>query len=216
MNKVFNILKEVIEDKRLTYLDKTVFTSLITFNGKNKIFPSLSEIGNRINCNSQNNISVSINKLKELNYIDVKRRFQKSNIYILKNVTTDLNIKKQRDKKQKSNDTLKNKSILYSVVYLYSKIQNRSIESSDFAFINRLLQLKQKDNITYIQKCLMLCSVLKSKKDRTAEPKYKGIIYNSYQALDYAKYHKEVFETKSNRIKIKPDIKIIYEPTINY
>ena len=83
MNKVFNILKIVLEDSRLTYLDKTVFTALITFNGNNKIFPSISEIGNRIKCNSKNNISVSIKKLKELNYIEVKRRFQKSNIYIL-------------------------------------------------------------------------------------------------------------------------------------
>jgi hypothetical protein len=216
VNKVFNILKEVIEDKRLTYLDKTVFTSLITFNGKNKIFPSLSDIGNRINCNSINNISVSINKLKELNYIDVIRRFQKSNIYILKNVTTDLKIKKKNERKPESIESIKNKSILYSVVFLYSKIQNHSIESSDFAFINRLLKIKAKDDFTYIQKCLMLCSVFKSKIDKTGEEKYKGILYNSYRDLNYTKFHKEVFETKSNRIELKPDFKIINEPSINY
>lgn len=216
MNKVFNILKEVIEDKRLTYLDKTVFTSLITFNGKNKIFPSLLEIGKRINCNSINNISVSVNKLKELNYIEIKRRFQKSNIYILKDVSTDLKIRNKNVKKPESIETIKKKSILYSVVYLYSNIQNRSIESSDFAFISRLLQLKQKDNISHAGKCLMLCNILNKFKDRTGEPKFKGIIYNSYRDLSYKQFHNEVFKNRVNRNKIKPDTNIIYEPSINY
>jgi len=132
------------------------------------------------------------------------------------NVNKIIITENKRKRKPNSQDTFKNKSILYSVVLLYSKIQNRSIESSDFAFINVLLKLKQNDQISIEQKCLMLCYVISKLKAKIGEQKYKGILYNSYKDLSYTQYHKEVFESISIREKFKPDKNIIYDPSINY
>ena len=136
-----------------------------------------------------------------------------NNVNNVNKITTTEN---KRKRKPLSSEISGNKSLLHSVVHLYSKIQNRSIESSDFAFINRLLQLKRNDHISTVQKCLMLCYVIKKLKEKTSEPKYKGVLYNSYRDLNYTEYHKEVFENKSNRKEIKPDVSIIHEPSINY
>lgn len=210
---IFHIINKATKDHNLKHSDLRIFLCLISYNSFNKIFPSLDTISSDTGIKSRPDISKGLKRLKEYNYIEIKRRKHQTNIYKLNIEQTEI---KEKIVKPKSIETIKKKSILYSVVYLYSKIQNRSIESSDFAFISRLLQLKQKDNISYVQKCLMLCSVIKTMKDKTGEAKYKGVLYNSYRELSYTKFHKEVFETKSFRIDKKPDIKIINEPTINY
>ncbi len=141
---------------------------------------------------SGSDISKGLKRLKELKYIEIKRRKHQTNIYKLK--VDKIEVKKKeisKDievKKSVTAESIKNKSMLYSVVYLYSKIQKHSIESSDFAFISRLLQLKQKDNISYVQKCLMLCNVIKSKIDNTGELKYKGMLFNAYRDLSYSEF----------------------------
>lgn len=88
-------------------------------------------------------------------------------------------------RRSRSLETYKTESTLYSVVYLYTSINNRSIDSSDYGFVKHLLQLKQNDNITYRIKCLMLCYVIKYLQSKTTLPKYKGILYNTYRDLNY-------------------------------
>jgi hypothetical protein len=80
-SKTYELLIKVLEDTALSKLDKLVFLALITFNGKDKIFPSLQAICSRIKSTREGSISKSLNKLKKFGYISIKRRYQKSNIY---------------------------------------------------------------------------------------------------------------------------------------
>lgn len=79
--KTYELLTKVLEDKGLSKLDKLVLLALITFNGKDKIFPSLKAICSRIAGNRKGSISKSLNKLRKLNYINIKRRYHSSSIY---------------------------------------------------------------------------------------------------------------------------------------
>lgn len=189
---IFHIINKATKDHNLKHSDLRIFMCLISYNSFNKIFPSLETISRDTGIKSRPDISKGLKRLKELKYIDIKRRKHQTNIYKLNVDKIEVKIKEIpkniEAKKTTRVETLKTNSILYSVVYLYSKIQNRTIESSDFAFVSRLLQLKQKDNISYIQKCLMLCNVLKSKIDNTGELKYKGILYNAYRDLSYSEF----------------------------
>lgn len=189
---IFHIINKATKDHNLKHSDLRIFLCLISYNSFNKIFPSLETISIDTGIKSRPDISKGLKRLKELEYIEIKRRKHQTNIY---NLNVDkIEVKKKEIsknievKKSVSAETLKNKSILYSVVYLYSKIQKRSIDSSDYAFIKHLLKEKQKDNISYVQKCLMLCNVLKSKIDKTGEQKYKGILFNSYRDLSYTEF----------------------------
>ena len=121
-----------------------------------------------------------------------------NNVNNVNNITTTKN-KRKREGKSQSIRSIKNKSILYSVVYLYTKIENRSIESSDYAFISRLLQLKQSDDLSYIQKCLMLCYVIKSLTEKIYETQYKGILYNSFRDFSYSDFKNNLYN-ESNSI----------------
>lgn len=196
---IFHIINKATKDQNLKHSDLRIFLCLISYNSFNKIFPSLDTISADTGIKSRPDISKGLKRLKDNNYIEIKRRKHQTNIYKLKDVATDLKIRKKREKEQVTIETIKKNSILYSVVYLYSKIQNRSIESSDFAFINRLLQLKQKDNVSYTGKCLMLCYILNSLKEKTGELKYKGILYNSYRDLNYSDF-KNILNSESQII----------------
>jgi hypothetical protein len=79
--KTYELLTKVLEDRSLSKLDKLVPLALITFNGKDRIFPSLKAICSRIAGNREGSISKSLNKLKKLNYITIKRRYHSSSIY---------------------------------------------------------------------------------------------------------------------------------------
>lgn len=188
---IFHIINKATKDLNLKHSDVRIFLCLISYNTFKKIFPSLDTISSDTGIKSIPDVSKGLKRLKECGYIDIKRRKHQTNIYKLN--IEQIEIKKKVNK-PKSIESMKNKSILYSVVYLYSKIQNRSIESSDFAFINRLLQLKQRDNVSYTQKCLMLCYVLKSKIEKTGEPKYKGILWNSYCNLSYTDFKNNLYK----------------------
>lgn len=108
------------------------------------------------------------------------------------------------------------KSILYSVVYLYSKILNRQIESADYAFINRLLKLKENDSLTHLQKYLMLCFALNSIKELHNHDKFKGILYNKFKELNYTDFNNFIKKKIIAQINLAPDTNILKNPSINY
>jgi len=123
------------------------------------------------------------------------------------------------DKKEikKPHKPSNNKSILYSVVYLYSKILNRQIESADYAFINRLLKLKEHDSLTHLQKYLMLCFALNSIKELNNHAKFKGILFNKFKELNYSDFNNSIKEKKIlTQINLTPDTNILKNPSINY
>lgn len=189
-NKIFKLLSEVLEDNSLTYRDKVIFTALLTFNGQKKIYPSHKEISWRTGCNSINNISVSISKLKNKKYIKVFRRMQKSNLYVLTGIETKLKIKRNYKP-----ETLKYNSLIYSIGMIYREIIGQELKIS---FIKRLLKMNtNKDNVTQIQRALMICYVIKKNTESKEYAKVLGKIYNEYQDLKYIDFRNEIFSNEN-------------------
>ena len=79
--EIFRLIPILLEDEELTYLDKTVFFGLISFNGLGKMFPTREVLGRRITCCNVSSISKSLNKLKRRGYIKIHRRKHQSSIY---------------------------------------------------------------------------------------------------------------------------------------
>jgi hypothetical protein len=103
----------------------------------------------------------------------------------------------KNDKNDKNVIKQKNKSFLNSVVTLFSVITNKDKELSYcYSIINKLLKLKESDNITYLQKCLMLIYIIKNNKDRVNENKYIGILTNQFRELSYTNFKTQVFNTQ--------------------
>jgi len=206
---VFNVFPEVLKDKDLTYLDKTVFFGLITFNGRGKIYPSHKELGERIGCNSLNNISVSVNKLQEKGFIKIHKRFQKSNIYTINKIDSKMK-NKQDPKKPKDKNESKDESIEYMdkamieiVAGEVAKAYDRSsAETSDFLFVNLLLKIKisdkyKDDNFNTVRKCLMLLYLINIHKDKFKNGNAYPYFQKVYSTSNYSILNKKIFSSGS-------------------
>lgn len=204
-----------MRDKELTYLDKCVFASLITFNGRGKIYPALKEIGNRINCNSVNNVSVSLNKLKKYGYIEIVRRFQKSNIYIINNIKTEMKIEKDTSseiciEKSKPEDSIKfmDKAMIDVTVEQVAAAYGRSIpESSDHVFVNKLLKIKEKDEfkkdcMNNVRKCLMLLYLIKFHSDKFKNGNAYPYFQTVFSTCSYSDISKKIFKSGISNNKV--------------
>lgn len=204
MSKVFNVLAEVLKDTDLSYLDKTVFTALITFNGRGRIFPSIKEIGKRINCNSVNNISVSLNKLKKNGHIHIQRRFQKSSIYKLKDTQSYMKTsksKKDLSSKIDNDSEYMNNAMIEAVAGQVAISNGRNIpESADYSFVNSLLKLKEsdkfkQDNMNTVRKCLMLLYLIKIHSDKFKEDIPYTYFVKVFSNSNYTSIRKKIFTT---------------------
>jgi len=188
---ILAMLQEVLKDADLKPMDKNVFSALITFNGKGKMYPSRNGICERLAIKRIPTISESIKRLENKGYIKTFRQKGKNNVYYFsdKNPVISIPAKpeptKPKEPKQREVKPLtkeqKESSILLSVVTIYAGMFKRKYESGDFALIQKLLKLKEKDNYCYSVKCLMLLYVVTSIKDKINEPKFQGILFNRYK-----------------------------------
>jgi hypothetical protein len=179
---------------------------------------------------SQSSVYRRLNLLKKLGYIELKvnNRFTlvtvvKYNTYQdvnykmnNKRITTEYNKQYNNNKEKrtiipKTNfpmDTKnKEKNYLYSVVKLFMVITNKE-KSNCFALVQRLLKYKAEDNLTYLQKCLMLMYIIKANQDTIKKEKYIGILTNQYRELSYSDFKYKVF---SNSVNTYPIFKNNYE-----
>ena len=85
--RTYELITSILEDKNLSNMDKIVFMALVTFNGKDKIFPSRERICKRISTNRISTISRSLNKLQKGGYITIIRRKCSSNIYKINGIS---------------------------------------------------------------------------------------------------------------------------------
>jgi predicted transcriptional regulator len=162
---IFENITGVLKDQQLKPLDKLVYFALISFNGKGKCFPSLKAIGERINSNSITYISNSINKLKKMGFITIKRRRQLSNIYEL-NPITDKPEKKKKIKVEKvltdEDDILKaEKEILTAyiiqIAYVIAGYRNETKPGEQiYKFINGILKSYSDTTVKNYQVAFML------------------------------------------------------------
>jgi len=145
-------------------------------NGKNKIVKKTEKSKNKIHLESIENKEVTGTDIpKGKNKVSVKTEKSKTN----KNIYNILS---------------KERSYIYSVVKLLLHYTNKE-KSYCFAITNRLLKYKAADNdISKLQKCLMLMYVIKKYCDKTNDPKYIGILTNSYRELSYTDFKRIVFE----------------------
>jgi len=213
--KVFENITRVLENKELSYFDKSVYFALISFNGKKKCFPSLNQIGERINSNSITYISNSINKLKKMEIIKVKRRKNKSNIYFLNPLLEDLNpgtnkpepLKKSK-KEPSENNKLKlaeediTNAYIYQIAYVIAEYRNETKPAAQiYSFINKIInnysdKTIKKYKITF----MLLCYILKAGRD-----KFIGCLPYSYfnsffPMLYYSDFRRQMFENEKNQI----------------
>jgi len=80
------------------------------------------------------------------------------------------------------------------VVKLYMAITKKEDEASHcYSIINKLLKIKENDNISFLQKCLMLMYIIRKYKDHIHETKYIGILINHYRELSYYDFKNAVF-----------------------
>lgn len=218
MINIFQNINKVCKDVNISHSEFRVFMVLVSYNSNKKIFPSLDTIAKDSGIKSKTDISRKLNKLKERGYIEIKRRKHQSNIYRindLKEPVKQSHPKTEKPAKLKEfkpaeykplTEKQKEKSILYSTVTIYAKMQNRKYESGDFAIIRKLLKLKDADNYCYTVKCLMLLQVIQSVKDKIADNNFRGILYNRYR---------EATRNDLQRIFKKPEQEIFIIPNSN-
>ena len=192
MNKVFERLRLVLEDEKLNYLDKVIFAGLLTFNGRDKIFPSLEILGERVNCKRIPSASKAVNKLKRRGHILIKRRRNNSNLY---SIISPI-LEKQ-----------KNQSMMYVLTTMFAKIRGvKKAESSDYTFVSTVLKHKEEDPYEFHKKCLMLMYIFKTFKERSQDTKFKGMVINGFRELNFEELEKKIFDKRKFYIKIKPII----------
>lgn len=221
---IFHIINKATKDHNLKHSDLRIFLCLISYNTFNKIFPSLETISIDTGIKSRPDISKGLKRLKELNYIEIKRRKHQTNIY-------KLNVEKIEVKKKEISEPLKsteisymNKAMLEVVAGEVAKAKGYSKpESSDFKFVNNLLKEKADDNykedhFNYIRKCLMILYLINKHLNKFSNTEYKYPYFKTvYSAYSYNLIHKDIFDSKTSIVKMnKPDIKIINEPSVNY
>lgn len=203
-NYLFNNLKLVFQDPRLTYLERSIYFSLTTFAGLRIIFPTLQEIGKRINCKDIHGLSIGLNKLKKLNLIGIKKRKQQSNIYYLPDLSrTDLEPETAEDNSKEKPDQTKrnlkriNESIKRFTVSEFAKLNNREQSPEDESFIESVLKI-DKGKIEVYQKCLLLIYLIQVMKNQNVK-NVQSYLRKSYQTRTYSDFHKEVFESKTKK-----------------
>jgi len=225
MRNIFEILKDVLSDKRLTAFDKNVFSCLLTYNGKGRIFPSRREIMNRLNSRNLPTISKSVNKLQETGYIEITRRKQKSNIYKIK--TYKVEMKTKNEKPIAETDVIKevkymNKAMVEIVAGEVAKAKGNSYaDSSDYIFVNSLLKIKAQDRhkddcFNNVRNCLILLYLINKYYDKfTIGNNTFAYFKKIYSLTSYETIRKEIFEINIPTVYY-PDKNILNNPSINY
>lgn len=193
---IFHLINKATKDHNLKNSEVRILLCLISYNSFKKIFPSLETISLDTGIKSKPDISKGLQRLKELDYIEIKRRKHQTNIYILN--TDNIEIKKKVTVKNIESTIMKN--IFYSVIYIYSKINNCKENECDIDFLKRVIDKNKKSGINYIQKCMILCYVINDLRTKINDPKYKGILYNTYRSFDYQKNIKDTIESKNESL----------------
>ena len=219
MSNIFKNINKVCKDKKVSHAGFRVFMVLVSYNSCKKIYPALETISKDAGIKSISFVSRQLNLLKERGYIEIYRRKHQSNIYRINDLKEPIKQShpkpeqkpaKIKDIKQDKSEPItkeqQEKSILYSTVTIYAKMQNRKYESGDFAIIRKLLKLKDADNYCYTVKCLMLLQVIQSVKDKIADNNFRGILYNRYR---------EATRNDLQRIFKKPEQEIFIIPNSN-
>lgn len=119
------------------------------------------------------------NNKKDLKNIDNIEVTEKELINSNNKVTTN-----EQQNNTNNNDNNINKYYRNFVVLLYCKILQVTPDSSHFAFIGKILK-QDRDSLNYLQRCLILCYVMKQYEKKTSEPKFKGMICNTYKETSY-------------------------------
>ncbi|MCX6163626.1 MAG: hypothetical protein NTU73_01995 [Ignavibacteriae bacterium] len=99
----------------------------------------------------------------------------------------------------------KEKNYLYSVVKILMLITSKE-KSNCFALVQRLLKYKAEDNLTYLQKCLILMYIIKANQDTIKKEKYIGILTNQYRELSYSDFKNLLFQNSEAIKKEKYEI----------
>ncbi|MBN1634001.1 MAG: hypothetical protein JW917_07550 [Ignavibacteria bacterium] len=213
--KVFENIKRVLENKELSYFDKSVYFALISFNGKNKCFPSLNQIGERINSSSITYISNSINKLKKMEIITVKRRKNKSNIYLLNPLFdelkpgTDKPIPPGKPKEELSKtDMMKqaeeelSKEFIYKISLIIAEYRNETKPGKQiFTFINKIINAYSDNTVKKYQVAFMLlCYILKAGANKFKSGLPFAYFNSFFPMLYYSDFRREMFNSQYNKI----------------
>jgi hypothetical protein len=120
------------------------------------------------------------NNKKDLKNIDNIEVTEKELIKSNNKITTN-----EQQNNTNNNDNNINKYYRNFVVLLYCKILNVIPDSSHYSFISKILK-QDRDNLTYLQRCLLLCYVLKRLEAGAENPKFKGMIFNEYKETSYS------------------------------
>lgn len=219
----FELLRIALKDKRLKHQDLKVLLALFLFSGFEKIFPSLNTIGTDAGIKSKSNVSRALNRLEKFSYIEIIRQGPKSNIYKL-NYNPEM---QTEEKKIKNYITTKDgkkiieselKKISEEKIYALLKDESEKYLSEIGIAKNFFTQLmKTNKYVSNYKKLLLLMFCIGEVEKRKKEIKnVKAYLTTTFKNLSYIDYHKSVFETRSNRIEIKTDKRIIKEPSINY
>jgi hypothetical protein len=115
---------------------------------------------------------------------------------------TEMRKQKPENEKQKNNVYNNNNNYKNFVVLLYCKLLQVNPDSSHYGFIGRLIR-RERDELTYLQRCILLCYVLKSLEEKFNIPKFKGALINTYNETSYS-------EIKNN-INKKSETTFIYK-----
>lgn len=127
---------------------------------------------------------------------------QKNKCYKNKAVTLSKNIKNIYKKNNCNNSSsLDDDNSLYRniAVIVYCKILGVNPDSSHYSFISKILK-QERDNLTYLQRALLLCYAIGLVEHLKNEKNFRGVIINRYNETSYMeleKYFDE--EPKANK-----------------
>lgn len=204
--QIFLNIKSVLENKKLFLFDKIVYFALISYNGKNNCFPSLDQIGERINSKSKSYISKSINKLKKMEIITVIRRKNNSNVYILNplfevKTLTDKPEQEKRPEQEKTEKIVQaeeelTKEYIYRIALIIAEYRNETKPGGQiYKFINRILNTYSDKSVKKYQVSFMLLVYILRYKE-----KFNGALpfsyFNSFfPMLYYSEFRREMFNS---------------------
>jgi hypothetical protein len=208
--KILHIANKVNRDLRVKHSEFRVFMTLISFNGKGEIYPSLKTISEKTGIKSISEISKMLTNLEGYGYIRKTRRKRITNFYEILDTetseTTGGKLPQASGKPKPLTQIEKDKSVLFTTATIYAGMFKRHYESGDYAFINKLLKYKEKDNYPLFVKCLMLLYVLNSIKDKINDKQFRGIMINKYRETTRSDLNQFFEKIKTGRVSFYDDI----------
>lgn len=217
---IFHIINKATKDHNLKHSDLRIFMCLISYNSYGKIFPSLETISKDTGIKSIPDISKGLRKLRELDYIESKQRKHQSNIYKIKYIECEMKTKKEKPKVDvdiNSDVKYMDNAMIEVVAGQFAKATGRlKPESSDFAIVNKLLNLKlsdhyKKDCMNTVRKCLMLLYFINIHIDKLKGDNPYPYFQTVYSTANYNSIRKKIFETEVKQyVKFKTGINNSY------